>query len=525
MQAGDPWQQLGFHAQAAVGPKWESLRFTFLVNQDEPNARISFSSLTPGTYEFADVSLRPGGIVGLEEGQALDAASVPVLRRSQLNVTATARSDFADFLWDTEREYWSGMVRWVKDELGVRSLVSGTQLSYSPLHIQASLDYIDAHSYWHHPTFPGRPWDSQDWYVHNAALVNTPGGTLAGLATRRVDGMAYTVSEYNHPAPISYSAEGFPMIAAFGAFQSWDAIYSFAYSHNADFEPQQVNSFFDIKGETAKLVHTPACVALFCRADVAPARETLRVPLSRDAERSKLRETLDPWSVTAEQFGLDPRLSLIHGVAIDPTREGEGPSEHPAKPRTGTGSAGASPSRTGVRPELSKTSEFVSDTGQLRWNVLQKDAGYFIADTPRAKLFTGFVRGRTFDLGAVQLRIGATRLDWATISIVAMDAKRLDQPGRVLIAATGWTQNTDMQLEQLGDDRVTVRNRWGKAPLLCEGITADIEFPVASSRVKLFPLDESGNRRAEVPCVTSGGKAALALRPEHKTVWYEVELR
>ena len=457
---------------------------------------------------------------------------MPVLRRSQLNVTATARGDFADFLWDTEQAYWSGMARWVKDELGVRSLVAGTQLSYSPLHVQATLDYIDAHSYWHHPTFPGRPWDSQDWYVHNAALVNTPGGTLAGLATRRVDGLAYTVSEYNHPAPISYSAEGFPMIAAFGAFQSWDAIYSFAYSHNADFEPQLVNSFFDIKGETAKLVHMPACVALFCRADVTPARETLKVPLSRDAERNKLRDTLDPWSVSADKFGLDSRLSLIHGVAIDPTgtatavrpvREGTAA----ASPRAETSSAGRprgpSPSRAGGDPGFGKT-EFVSDTGQLRWNISQKDAGYFIADTPRAKLFTGFVHGRTFELGDIKLRIGATRLDWATVSIVAMEAKALDQPGRVLIAATGWTQNTDMQLEKLSDDRVTVRNRWGKAPVLCEGIVADIELPVAGSRVKLFPLDQSGNRRAEVPCGLSGGKAAIALRPEHKTVWYEVEI-
>jgi glycosidase len=66
-----------------------------------------------------------------------------------------------------------------------------------------------------------------DWA--NIALVNTPGGTLTGLAARRVAGKPYTVSEYNHPAPNQYVAEGFPMIAAFGAFQGWDGVFSFDY--------------------------------------------------------------------------------------------------------------------------------------------------------------------------------------------------------------------------------------------------------------------------------------------------------
>ena len=49
----------------------------------------------------------------------------------------------------------------------MRPLVAGTQIGYSPAHVQAGLDYVDAHSYWQHPAFPGRPWDSRDWYVRN----------------------------------------------------------------------------------------------------------------------------------------------------------------------------------------------------------------------------------------------------------------------------------------------------------------------------------------------------------------------
>jgi len=503
MMAHDPWQRLGLSADAKVGPEWKPYRQTFVAERDDANARITLTGLVPGTYELADVSLRPGGIVGLAKDQRLEDDGVPVVRRGQLNLTEAARHDFVDFLWDTERDYWWGMHGFLKDELGVRSIVSGTQLSYSPVHVQAALDYIDAHSYWKHPHFPGRPWDSRNWEVHNVALVNSPGGTLSGLAVRRVAGMAFTVSEYNHPSPNSYEAEGFPMIAAFGGFQRWDGIFPFAYCHNSDFEPRRITSFFDVKSHTAKLVHMPACAALFLRGDAAGARRTVAAPVSRRAEKERLHETLSAWNLTAGDFGVDPQTALQHAVAM---RLDEDTSKTPAI-------------------ELKDRKVFVSDTGQLRWDVSEEGAGYFIADTPQTKLFTGFVRDRTFDLGDVTLRIGKTRLDWATVSMVAIDGGGFDRPGRILIAATGWVQNTGARLERLANDRVTLRNQWGSEPVLCEGIEAEIMLPIDARRVKLYPLDESGNRRAAVECGQGNGKTVLMLDGKHKTVWYEVEVQ
>ena len=503
MMAHEPWQRLGFSGSAEAGPEWKDHRFTFVAQQDDPNARITITGLEPGTYELAGFSLRPGGIVGLQRDQRLEDASVPIVRHGRLDVTETARHDFIDFLWDTERDYWGGMHRFLKDELKVRPLVSGTQLSYSPVHVQAELDYIDAHSYWNHPSFPGQPWDSRNWYVRNVALVNSPGGTLAGLAARRVAGMAYTVSEYNHPAPNMYAAEGFPMIAAFGAFQSWDGVFPFAYCHNADFEPLRIGSYFDVNAHTAKIAHMPACAALFLRGDAAPAQQMLVAGLSPDEEREKLHETLNVRSLTADNLGLDPRLSLVHGMGIN--LDGQPSAELPEIPEDAT--------------------KFVSDTGQLHWDLSEPKAGYFIADTPRTKLFTGFVRGRSFDLGDVKLEIGPTRLDWATISMVALDGDGFQSPGRILVTATGWVQNKGMELEELGGDRVTLGTRWGTEPVLCEGIPAEILLPVDGDRVRLYPLDESGNRRSAVPCPQRDGRAAVLLGPEHKTVWYELEIR
>jgi len=395
------------------------------------------------------------------------------------------------------------MDRFLKDELGVKPLVSGTQLSYSPVHVQAGLDYIDAHAYWKHPSFPNRPWDRRDWYVQNVPLVNSPGGTLSGLAARRVDGMAYTVSEYNHPAPNVYGAEGFPMIAAFGAFQAWDGIFPFTYSHDTNFEPRRITGFFDVKSNTPRMAHMPACAALFLRGDAAPANVTVAAELSADAERRQLHETMSAWRLTADDFGVDPLLSLRHRVVLD--LEGQTTKPIPKVPEDAT--------------------IFHSDTGQLTWDVSRDGAGYFIADTPRTKLFTGFVAGRTFQLGKVTLAVFPTELDWATVSMVAVDGPGFDAPGRILIVATGRVRNTGAQLEDLGNDRITLRDQWGDEPVLCEGVPAIVTLPVPAARVRFHPLDESGNRNPAVPVAGGNAHTELRLDPKHKTVWYEVVVR
>jgi len=503
MMAHEPWKHLGFHAEVEAGPDWKPFRLAFIPSADEPNARVSFTNLAPGTFDLAAVSLRPGGIVGLEPGQKLEDDSVPVLKHGQLTATAAARADFVDFLWDTERDYWWGMHRFLKDELKCQPLVAGTQAGYSPLHIQAGLDFVDAHSYWQHPHFPGRPWDPANWTVNNVALVNSPPGTLGDLASRRVLGKPYTVSEYNHPMPNQFAAEGFPMLAAVGAFQGWDAIYSFAYNHNERWEPRRIESYFDLKADPAKLAHSVACAAIFLRGDVRPARKAYRAPLAREAESRRLRAALNAWDLTTERFGLLKRLALSHGISLD---------LNPTAPATA------------VSPDDALV--FQSDTGEMRWDVSEKGAGCFTVSSPRCKLFTGFVRGRTFDLGGgVSLAIGKTALDWATVTMACIDGAGFDKPGRILIAATGDVHNKGAQLRDLGGSRVTLSNQWGEEPVMCEGVPAQILLQVPADRVKLYALDEAGSRREAIPVPASGGKATLKLGPEHKTIWYEAEIR
>ena len=160
--------------------------------------------------------------------------------------------------------------------------------------------------------------------------------------------------------------------------------------------------------------------------------------MPRDAERRQLHASQSAWTLTSDRFGLDSKWSLLHGIGLD------------LKTDRVAGPAGT----------LTSSSTFVSDTGQLRWDISQSGAGYYTVDTPRSKLFTGFIRGRKFHLGNVDLAVGSTRLDWATVTMTTMEGHGFDSPGRLLIAATGLVHNQGAELETLDGNRITLRDRW-----------------------------------------------------------------
>jgi hypothetical protein len=522
----DPYQNVGMYRSMTTGPEWKTVRTTFIATHDEPKARLDFSSFTAGVYELAEVSFRAGGLEGLADDARLEDGSVPILANTNTGVTRPVTRDFCDFLWDAENAYWSGMRDFVKQTLKASSLVTGTQMAYSPANIQAGYDFIDSHRYWAHPDFPQGDWNPVHWNIHNAALVDKEGMLGWGLprtAFQRVEGKPFTLSEYNHPQPNSYCAEGFVLAAALGAFQGWDAIYSFAYAHNDNYEPNRIESFFDIKSDSAKLVHMPACHAMFVRGDVAKARKTLVFPLPPSEERRLIYQTRDVPALMSDGLQIDPRWPLIHGIAIAVGDEAK---------------SLAKPEGPMLADDVSRT---VSDTRQICWEGAASGRSFFAVNAPQTKLFTGFVQNRSVPLGDVRLKIGKTRLDWATVSLTAIDGQGFSKPGRILVAATGVERNRGVRLEAAGQDRITCHDQWGSGPVLCEGIPAKITLPVASDRITVYPLDEAGNRREPIPAASENEKPAepqgdkpselsrpattIEIGPQYKTLWYEIEVR
>jgi hypothetical protein len=108
-----------------------------------------------------------------------------------------------------------------------------------------------------------------------------------------------------------------------------------------------------------------------------------------------------------------------------------------------------------------------------------------------------------------------SRQDWACFQATVIEGDDFDGARRILITATGDTENTG--LTWMNAEKTSVGRKWGGAPVLVEGPAAKIVFPREGKR-RAWALDETGQRRAEIPLT---GKT-LEIGPQHRTLWYEV---
>jgi hypothetical protein len=497
------WRSLGLHETFSVGQAWKRMSCAFVASDGCDGAQLQLTRFDVGAYEIDDVSLKCGAVSDFGEQAKVEDGSVPIVKSAGF-APPQARRDFYQFLVDTERAYWLGLAGYVKNELKAKAPLSGTQVGhYSPAFLQAELDYVDDHAYWCHPGPV-----SKVWRIRNESMVNSL-ACIRGLADHRVLGKPYTVSEYNHPFPNQFGAEGQPMLRAYGAFQGWDGVFEYTYNHSPDFEPQRNTYFFSIAARTEVLAHMPACAAMYLRGDVREAQSTVAGALEPGVYFERL---VSARAITQGlgSLGFDTRQALLHKTGIELS-----------------GKAGADPNAMTKIPESQKV--FVSDTGELVWNIEQAGAGYFVVNTPNTRLFTGFPNGRTIALGDVLLTVGKTRLDWATVSLTSRRATGFGEAGRpatILLAATGLAENEGTELVDLGNREVAFKERlnWG-GTVRVEGVPAEIKLPSDAAKTVCYALDPRGERKAEVPVERAGGGSKVVIGPQYQTVWYEIEVR
>ena len=442
----------------------------------------------------------------------LEQKTIPIIWKDERSQhPEKALDDFCNFLLDLEQRFWREMDHFLKEEIGVRQPVSGSQLEFGGTMIQTTFDYCDIHGYWGHPTFPGQSWDGANWYVSNRAHVNTmnqPHTTLPRKALRRVAGRPFTVSEYGHPFPGQYGAEGLPLAAAFGAFQDWDGIFSFGYLHGSDIAPTAVRNYFMTAGDPVKTAHMIACFALFCRDTIQPAKTALVVPYNDEEERRIFRRFLEPTYFSLTQFGVDGRHALLSRTALhvdSPSPLLQIPQALPKE-------------QEDFMPDCSTEAKEVS----LHFHTPENGRGYCIANSEDVKLFTGFFdEGKIYPIGPMRVCFGKTNLGWVTFSATTVLPTK--EGPRILLVATGEMKNTEMVLTRIEENRYTIKpGEWGKAPILCEGIDMTVEIPVEGKSVTCWALDESGAPRKQIPVVERDGQLVLHLKSEYKTLWYEL---
>ncbi|RJP32397.1 MAG: hypothetical protein C4527_06065 [Candidatus Omnitrophota bacterium] len=500
-----PWTALDHSAEIDATREWKLYELVFAPSQSDRNVRLNISDLGDelGILWIARPSMIVGSPEGLAENETLRDESVSVILRNEYGKKGqAAKRDWMGFLVERETEYYRDMVEYLKNNLGVKSLIGGTQLGFGTYVAQMECDFIDHHAYWQHPVFPGRAWDSNNWFVRNLSILNASDNPLERLMLARVADRAYTVSEYNHPAPNTYCSEVVPLLCAYAALQDWDGIYFFAYSHSDNYERKSINNFFDIAGHTPKMLAMAAAANMYLRGDVSPANDAIIGGMSRDRFVDVLTERGGSlWNINNQITNLPGAAPYLHRTAI-------AYGDHP-EPE-------ANPSVSGSRRRLE------SDTGELVWDNSAADKSYALIRAEKTKGFVGFVDQRNFDLGnGVRLEIGKTRQDWANVLLTSMRSE--EHGSRWLLTATGYAENQGMQWTD--ENQQSVGRNWGEGPPLVEPIPLRLTFANTENHPRIHALDEWGARTRELEAAVSANpenEAVIDLISSQPSLWYEI---
>jgi len=485
-QAHDPWNTLGLAQRARLSNQWKTFRAGFVATANDDNARLSFSLGGDKTaVEIDEVSLAPGGLEGLRKDESLEGSDIALFAETE---TPARIADRLSFLAETEKAYFDGMRKFIKDELSCKALVTGT-IAFGPLglYAQSGMDYIDGHAYWHHPSFPRRQWDPGDWTVQQEAMADHPEqATLFRLGCKRLNGKPYTVSEYNHPAPNDYQAECVPMIASFAAAQDWDGVWIFAYSHAADvWNAQSFASFFDILGNPAKWGFMPAGAGIFRDGGLAPVPLGRTFPLT-DLARLQQMHKSNMQAVCAESGNWTWRELL--------TTRAYCCLDKPA-PVTPTMPPGK---------------------GELAWSVGDDKLGAYAALGRSGAVWVGHPQATPPKNLPAQFPIRVDGPAFATVTISTLDKLSLDKSRKVLVTACAKCENSGMQFTA---DRRSVGRNWGKGPVMIEPVSASITLPAGNWTCQALGAD--GLAVSVIPIEKNDdGKPIVKLSPKYKTMWY-----
>lgn len=502
-QNHDPWQPLDSTITTSLRNEWESFVYYFTPQEDESFGRLDISGLASqtGTVSLANVSLIAGSLRGMNDGESLEDATISwIPRRTYATRTPQAKSDWIAFLIEEETRYNREMHRYLRDELGVKALVTGSQLQFSTVTSQRVHDFIDHHAYWHHPSFPGNAWDSRNWTVVNESILERTDNSLLRLMQNRIDGMPFTVTEYNHPAPNTYASEAIPVLAAYAAFQDWDGIFYYSYSHDASHRSKSINSFFDIVGHTPKMLAMPIAANLYLRGDLdSPTERYTPVMTVDEYNQHVIERNGGVWTTLINLAGHDSLAPYIYPTG---TRFAES-SSPPSLPEVPSG-----------------THRLQSVSEQLEWTSRGNDSSLVIR-SEKTKGFIGFDSGRgDIVLGdGFSLSLGETRQNWANVLLSWM---KTDEEGeRWLLVATGYSENDGMVWN---DERTSVSDQWGDGPPLVEAIPLELQVPHRAGTIQVYRLDRTGQRVDEVSHRVEevDDNTVISLLEEPFALWYEI---
>ncbi len=402
-------------------------------------------------------------------------AAIPRLNPDQFAKASSERFHTeAEFYLQIERSFYLGMAKFLREDLGVKSLLVGNsdhghyKTGYPQLAGISLLDVVDSHVYWQHPNYVS---DAQTgrktgFTIGNTPMVDDPRfSSVVQLSRSAFSGKPFTVSEVNHPFPSEFACEGIPILAAYGALQDWDGIFWYTLAHQEIGSLKPVmRGHFDHAMEPVKMAQIPAGALMFLRADVQPARKTIE----RSCTPQQVRESIR-LSPREHRPYFTPGFPLIL------------PLQHGSRISSLAGPA------TATLPALADTNAIISDTGEMTWMHGEKGSGLVTVNTDRSQALVGFVGPRAVKLKHLSAEVHPA---FCAITLSSLESRPIAHAGQLLLTAAARMANSGM----VWNEQRTSLQSWGDAPTRIEPVTGRIHLTgIEKARsVIAVPLDGAG---------------------------------
>jgi hypothetical protein len=523
-----PWRSI-FGRTISVNNQWQKVSSVVVATFDMQGiGRLGISVENVGaTVYVRSARLYAAGRRGLAAGETLEQANVSLVSENELAVEARQK-DYLRFLAAADKYYLETILAAVRESAGPLVPVAGTQMGYGGLmnlDSHATLDYQDHHYYVDHYNFPNVSWDGRDWRIRDVSHIGSGLAVLLNVAAARPGDRPFTVSEFNQPWPNTYAAETDVTAAVLGAFQDWDALMHFAYSHGRAWD-DGVPSGFDLVGDWTKFVNFGQAAWLFRSRAIQPGRQSLDIPVS---EEIRLRATLQRSTYTISSFlqsalGYDPAVALLHPVRLKMDDSLQLPSE----------------ARTASSPYQADTGEFTYDRSARRLLIHASQAAGIFGFVPAEQPVTA---------GPLSLQLSSSARGFVSLLVTALDGRPLPESQRLLVTNPGYTLRTQpgstpprpqqlvrypnttdwwtLEPEPAFANKPSGNLNGGLRPVWMERVEVKLTLPGSFSSVTVYPLDGAGRRLQPLgPERMTSTESALTIHLQAEgdpwSPWYEV---
>ncbi len=478
---------------------------------------------------------------GAREGDAPAEQRLAVARVHEMATGPGKRMEAqVEFLAGLERAFYEETVRFLRGELGVKSLITSSnfgpafpeQLGAAQRWAWAGADVIEFNSFFNVPhEGKNKAWriDPGDFYAPRSAFRDGDIPCLRKLTA----GRAFNMSSTTWLLPNPYTVEGAPLLAAYGAMAGVDGIFHFSATAPVYLDPP-VMAFLKLEGghpmhrwtlsHPGYLAQFPAAALIFRLGLIAPADVVVR----EEFGRSEMFERRPP--LLAEGMGYSPEGN--EGSGAPPAGGGAGPAPFA---RLGAKEALAGAARPEAflvgrveaaydgNPAKSRVGDIGAyvdaGSGEVRTThgqlSLNRERGVLRVDAPGAQGAAGFLKAGGGRFALADLTVACSN-EYAIVLAVAMDGNPLRDSGRILVQAgtvarlAGWraeAEEREVRGKKVLGERIL---SLGMAPWLIERVHASVDL--RNSRVsRAFRLDSAGKEAGELTLGRKDGRVRLAL--------------